>query len=125
MMFNLMFFSVLTSVLLQGTSVPLVARWLGGDEPGAKRVDAPPAWDGSGDLKNSLIEVTIPHEAASVGKQLLDLGLPKDAVIILIGRKGKGFVPDGSTVLEAGDVLLVSADRKSFMTVRGILTESR
>jgi cell volume regulation protein A len=33
MIFNLVFFIVLTSVLLQGTSIPLVARWLQVDEP--------------------------------------------------------------------------------------------
>ncbi|MCP9440673.1 MAG: potassium/proton antiporter [Nitrospira sp.] len=124
MMFNLVFFIVLTSVLLQGTSIPLVARWLRVDEPAGRLVNAPPARDVSGDLKSSLIEVTIPHESAAVGKQLLDLGLPKEALIILIGRKGRCFVPDGSTVLEADDVLLVSADRESFTLVRGILTES-
>ena len=38
--FNLVFFIVLTSVLLQGTSIPLVARWLGVDEPLQPRMES-------------------------------------------------------------------------------------
>ncbi|HOD36638.1 MAG TPA: hypothetical protein PLR20_12655 [Syntrophales bacterium] len=33
MFFNIVFFVVLVSALLQGTSIPLVARWLGVDAP--------------------------------------------------------------------------------------------
>lgn len=121
MMFDLVFFIVLTSVALQGTSIPLVARWLGVDEPEGRRVHATPSWDASGDLKSGLIEATIPHESAAIGKRLLDLGLPKKALIILIERKGRCFVPDGGTVLEAGDVLVVSADHESSTRLHDVL----
>jgi cell volume regulation protein A len=38
--FDIVFFSVLASVLLQGTTIPLVARWLHVSAPSA--VDEPP-----------------------------------------------------------------------------------
>ncbi|CUQ65674.1 TrkA C-terminal domain-containing protein [Candidatus Nitrospira inopinata] len=47
--------------------------------------------------------------------------MPKEAFIILIGRNGRCFVPDGNTVLEAGDVLWVSADHESSARLRDIL----
>jgi len=39
--FNLVFFVVLTSSLLQGSSIGLLARWLGLDEPEAGEVPEP------------------------------------------------------------------------------------
>jgi cell volume regulation protein A len=121
MMFNLVFFIVLTSVLLQGTSIPLVARWLQVDVPLERSAEIAAIPDRPIDLRNGLIEMTIAPTSAAVGKRLLDLGLPKEAFIILIGRKGRCFVPDGNTVLEAGDVLLVSADHESSARLRDIL----
>jgi cell volume regulation protein A len=121
MIFNLVFFIVLTSVLLQGTSIPLVARWLQVDEPLQRRLETSPVWDAPSELKSGLIEVTIPQASTAVGKRLLDLGLPKHALVILIGRKGQCFVPDGSTVLEADDSLLVFTDQASSLRLHTIL----
>ena len=125
MMFNLVFFIVLTSVLLQGTSIPLVARWLQVDEPLQRRLDASPVWDAPSGLKSGLIEVTIPESSAAAGKRLLDLGLPKHALVILIGRKGQCFAPDGSTVLDANDSLLVFADQAASLKLRAMLETRR
>ena len=121
MIFNLVFFIVLMSVLLQGTSIPLVARWLRVDEPLQSRVDASPVWDAPSSLKSGLMEVTIPEASAAAGKRLLDLGLPKRTFVILVGRNGFCFVPDGSTVLEAGDSLLVFTDQASSLKLRALL----
>lgn len=41
--------------------------------------------------------------------------------LLLVERKGRCFVPDGGTVLEAGDVLLVSADHESSARLRDSL----
>lgn len=113
MIFNLVFFIVLTSVLLQGTSIPLVARWLGVDEPLQPRFEVSPVWDAPTNLKSGLVEVGIPQTSFAVGKRLLDLGLPKGAYVVLISRKGHSFVPDGSTVLETNDSMLVFTDHAS------------
>ncbi len=121
MIFNLVFFIVLTSVLLQGTSIPLVARWLRVDEPLPRRLETSPVWDAPTSLKSGLVEVRIPDSSPAVGQRLLDLGLPKRAFVILIGRKGHCFVPDGSTVLEANDSLLAFTDQTSSLRLRSIL----
>jgi cell volume regulation protein A len=125
MMFNLVFFIVLTSVLLQGTSIPLVARWLKVDEPLQRRLDASPVWNAPTGLKSGLVEMTIPESSVVVGKRLLDLGLPKRTLVVLIGRKGQCFVPDGSTVLEANDSLLVFTDQASSFRLRAMLESKR
>ncbi len=123
--FNLVFFIVLTSVLLQGTSIPLVARWLRLDEPAHLRLDASPVWDAPSNLKSGLVEVRIPGYSTAVGRRLLDLGLPKGAFIILMGRKGRCFVPDGGTVLEPNDSLLAFADQPSAMRLRSMIETRR
>ncbi|GMV51401.1 MAG: K(+)/H(+) antiporter NhaP [Nitrospirae bacterium] len=118
--FNLVFFIVLTSVLLQGTSIPLVARWLGVDEPWQPRLEASPVWDAPTSLKSGLMEVSVPASSTAIGKRLVDLGLPKSGYVLLIARQGRSFVPDGGTVLEAGDSLLVFADHPSAMRLRSM-----
>ena len=122
--FHLVFFIVLTSVLLQGTSIPIVARWLAVDEPLTPRKESSPIWDAPTSLKSGLLEVQIPEHSWAIGQRLLDLGLPKGAFILLIARKGKCFVPDGTTVLHTNDSLLAFTDQFSFLRLRSIL-ESR
>ena len=121
MMFNLVFFIVLTSVLLQGTSIPLVARWLKVEAPLPRRLEASPVWNAPTGLKSGLVEMTIPESSVAAGQRLLDLGLPKSTLVILIGRKGQCFVPDGSTVLEDNDSLLLFTDQASSFRLRAIV----
>lgn len=121
MIFNLVFFIVMMSVLLQGTSIPLVARWLRVDEPFRRSPDSSPVWDAPTALKSGLVEMTIPASSPVAGKRLLDLGLSKGTLVTLIWRKGRSFVPDGSTVLEANDVLLVFTDQASSLRLQAVL----
>jgi len=123
--FHLVFFIVLTSVLLQGTSIPIVARWLGVDEPLELRMESSPVWDAPTNLKSGLLEVRISEHSAAIGRRLLDLSLPKGAFILLMARKGRCFVPDGSTVLKANDSLLAFTDQASFLRLRAILENRR
>lgn len=123
--FHLVFFIVLTSVLLQGTSIPIVARWLKVDEPLSPRIEASPVWDAPTSLKSGLLEVRIPDQSMAIGQRLLDLGLPKGAFILLMARNGRCFVPDGTTVLHAHDSLLAFTDQLSFLRLRSILESRR
>jgi len=52
-----------------------------------------------------LLRLTLSPHAKPVGKQIRDLNLPKDALILLILRGSENIVPSGSTVLQAGDLL--------------------
>ncbi|MCP9464562.1 MAG: potassium/proton antiporter [Nitrospira sp.] len=74
MMFNLVFFIVLTSVLLQGTSIPLVARWLQVDVPLERSAEIAAIPDRPIDLRNRLIEMTItPTSAQSASGSLISV----------------------------------------------------
>jgi cell volume regulation protein A len=120
LIFNLVFFIVLTSVLLQGTTISAVARWLRleADEPTVVSPDAD-------DITDHLVEVVIPPGASAAGRRILDLQLPGGALIVVVTRQGARLVPTGSTVLEAGDHLLLLGDAAASGLAREALTRER
>ena len=120
--FNLVFFIVITSSLLHGTSIPYVARWLGVSAP----IQDPPRLAMSlGDgckSGNDLIELTLPPEAEVMGKQIVDIGLPPGTLIIMIEKGSDRFVPCGSTILEEGDHLLILTNQIQAEQARLVLS---
>ena len=119
--FNVVFFIVLTSVLLQGTSIPLVAKWLGVEAPLPKQPWAPLEWVSTNTLKNELAELTVPVQSAIVGSEVVKLGLPKGVLIVLLKRGDEMLVPGGGTTLQAGDILLVLANKDTLAPVRSLV----
>jgi len=120
-MFDVVFFTVLTSVLLQGTSLPLVARWLGVDAPLAEMPRYPLDFELVGGMNGDLVEIVLPSNAAVVRKRIVEVGLPQGALVVLLNRHGEFLIPSGSTALEAGDRLLVLADKAELAAVRALL----
>jgi cell volume regulation protein A len=108
--FNIVFFVVLTSVLLQGTTIPWVARLLRVDKKASNRRQYPIEFTRTKGIKADLFEVEIPDNSVVVGRQILDFGLPPGCLIVLIGRDSNFIVPNGNTVIQARDTLLVLTD---------------
>ncbi len=81
--FNLVFFIVLTSVLIQGTTLPLAARWLGVDAPLPVQRRYPLEFIQTGDfkIKSGLVEIPIPQHAPAVGRRIMNIKLPKEALM--------------------------------------------
>lgn len=118
LIFNAVFFVVLTSVLLQGTSIPLAARRLGVSAPAIPRRVYPIEYTPMGGLKSELKELPVPPDSNMAGKAIVELGLPDDFLVILIARENDFVLPSGGTVLQGGDTLLVLSDRQSFVEVQ-------
>jgi cell volume regulation protein A len=125
--FNVIFFVVLASVLLQGTSIPLITRWLKVYAPTIPKRMYPIEYTPMGGLKSELKELTIPPNSPATGKAIVELGLPADFLIILIARDNDFMLPSGGTVLQGGDTLLVLSDKKSLdeMLAKLTLQENR
>lgn len=119
--FNIVFFIVITSVLLQGTSIPLVARWLKADAPLIPASQIPLEFNPSCDWKSEILEIRVPQNSPAVGKQILELGLPEGALIILVSKAERCLIPSGGTVLDPGDQLLIFADKKDIPQVRSLI----
>lgn len=108
LVFNIIFFIVLTSALFQGTTLAPVARWLGlqAPEPSSRPFDP----QALGPVAGRLREVTIPPGSPAAGRPIVDVGVPRQALILLVFRGPEFVLPRGATVLEAGDRLLVLAE---------------
>jgi cell volume regulation protein A len=119
--FNLVFFIVLTSVLLQGTSLPMVARWLKVDAPAVPRRVYPIEYMPVGGFTSELKELPVPPGSYMDGKAIFELGLPADFLIILIAREKDFMMPTGGTVVQGGDTLLVLAGRQTFGEIQAAL----
>jgi cell volume regulation protein A len=116
-LFNLVFFVVLTSVLLQGPSIPFVARALSVDAPPLPRQIFPLEPNPVEGFRSQLKEMAIPAGSPFEGKAIVELGLPEKFLIILIARENDFLIPSGATILQPGDTLLVISDRDDFQSV--------
>ncbi len=120
--FNLVFFIVLTSVLFQGTSLPLVVRYLGLATSRPSRPRYALEFEEGEGMDATLMDFIIPYNSAVVGKAILDLKLPEQIVITLISRNNQYIVPSGTTRLQGGDVLLIILNKASIAEVNRILS---
>ncbi|HRP61472.1 MAG TPA: cation:proton antiporter, partial [Vicingus sp.] len=112
--FNIVFFISVTSVLIQGTTLSIVAKWLNVALPEKAKpiseiekliLDLP---------KSSLQEFEILQDFYAVNKRIVDLNFPKSAFIIMIN--GEYIRPGGSTIIQAKDVLMILADNQDDFT---------
>lgn len=112
MIFNIVFFISVTSVIIQGTTLSIVANWLKVALPEKVKkiteldkliLDLP---------KSSLQEFKILPGFYAAGKRIVDLHFPKSAFIVMIKRDGQYIRPGGSTELKEDDILMVLTDSK-------------
>jgi len=103
--FNAVFFVVLVSAVLQGTTLELVAKQLGLLVSHA-RAEAPiEVTRGSHSL--NLVEFAVADDHAIAGSAVRALGLPRDALVAVVVRGDEAIPPSGSTTVQPGDVLFV------------------
>jgi len=112
MIFNIVFFISLTSILVQGTTLGIVAKWLNVSIPEEANKMTPTEKFLSEHPKTEMREIGIDNGNKVVGKQIVEIEFPKAAIIAMIKRDDKYITPNGSTVINAEDVLIVLSDSK-------------
>jgi cell volume regulation protein A len=123
--FNVVFFIVLTSALMQGWSIPFAARLLKVDAPFVIKRRYPIEFAPVEGVDTELVDLIVPYHSDVAGKSIVELGMPEDSLIVLIGRNDNFIVPSGGTVLQEGDTILVLVNRSNLPEVRSILARRR
>jgi cell volume regulation protein A len=123
--FNVVFFAVLLSTLVQGTTFEPLAKALDvtTDEPAVPR---PLAEVGAARrLGAEVVEVPVEEGDAAVGARVRELGLPREAVVNVIVRAGQAIPPRGSTRLQAGDRLHVLGRQEAALSLTELVESWR
>ncbi|MFI9720553.1 potassium/proton antiporter [Streptomyces sp. NPDC052396] len=105
--FNIVFVLVIVYTLVQGPTLPWLARRLrlGETEPEDLGIESAPLER----LRGHLLSVAIPGGSRMHGVEVSELRLPAGSAVTLVVREEASFVPLPSTVLRRGDELLVVA----------------
>lgn len=108
LMFNIVFLCTLVSLLVQGTTLPKVAKLLGLAETPveAKKLEEFDV-EFSGDIKTIISELVVTPRALENGKNLMELPLPENTLVVMVKRDDAYFVPTAKTPLHVGDNLLI------------------
>jgi cell volume regulation protein A len=123
--FNIVFFVVLVSTLLQGTSFEPVARRLGvtTNEAALPQPFADPATLRR--LGAEIVEYPVGPRDAAAGRLVRELGLPREALLNVIVREDQALPPRGSTRIESGDRLHVLVRQEVAVEFRDLLERWR
>ena len=123
--FNVTFFVVLLSTVLQGATIEPVARLLGvqSDEAAIPAPLVEPVLLNR--LGAEVIQFPVRDGDAVVGHAVRELGLPREALLNVVVRGERAIPPRGSTVVEAGDQLHVIVRQEAAIEFRELLRRWR
>ena len=111
-LFHIVFFITLLSLLIQGSTMPAVARLLGLDEEVKNEVSLfgveIPQHTGA-----KMVEREVTEEMLTSGRRLMEIDLREEELVILVRRGDNYMVPKGKLALEIGDVLLIVFEQQA------------
>jgi len=105
--FDVVFFVVVVSALIQGWSLPLVARWLNLEQPEKPKPPVTLEISSLRHVDGDIVDYLVETGSVAANRQVRDLALPEGAVIALIARRQQFIPPQGNTTIESGDHVLV------------------
>ena len=109
--FNIVFFITLLSLIFQGVTIAPVAKWLGLDLPEEKEgnefgVEIPE------EIDSQLTDVTLTPEMLEDGNRLMDMNIAPGTLVMLVKRGSEFMIPNGRMELKVGDKLLYISENK-------------
>ena len=109
-LFNIVFFITILSLLFQGTSIPWVARKLHVSIPQKKTARSEFEMEFSEDIKSAMSEVVVTEESLRFGNRMMEIPLPDKTLVVMVKRGDSFFIPRGGTEIHIGDKLLIISD---------------
>jgi len=103
LLFHVVFFAVLVSAVLQGWTMPPLARALGLQTAPPSRAPVSLEITSLRDIDGDIVEYTVARDALAAGRHVRDLRLPDGAVVAMLVRDREIIPPRGSTRIETGD----------------------
>lgn len=122
--FNLVFFAVILSIVIQGSTLGLVSKWLGLAEPARPKALFNLEMITMAKSDYDMVVVDLPGPKGAPGPRLRDLRLPEGAIITLITRGDEVVLPKGETRLQGWDQVTVLAHAPDEDMIREKLTEA-
>ncbi|MBU5438033.1 potassium/proton antiporter [Tissierella sp. MSJ-40] len=108
--FNIVFFIVLTSVVIQGTLFPIIARKLGLVEMVDDTILTRSFNEYADEINGVFAELLVLPNSPMLKKKIVEIKIPQEVLVISIHRDDKYIVPKGLTMIKENDKLLVTAE---------------
>lgn len=121
-MFNLVFFIVIMSMLVQGTTLGKMAQWLKVQEPFKLNRVMPFK---SRSPHREFVEFEIGPNSPLIGKNILELDFPMSFLVVLIHRGERDFMPRGNTEIELYDRLVCLVDTECIRDFEKLIQDRR
>lgn len=112
MIFNLVFFISIASVVIQGSTFSLMAKWLDVVEKSHNKI----VEGYTGKAKRANANIFISSKSHLIGKKIIDLYIPEEITIVCIKRNDTYLIHDGSFIFEENDTIQVIADNEKELT---------
>ncbi|WP_168122352.1 potassium/proton antiporter [Paenibacillus sp. HB172176] len=118
--FNVVFFVVLTSALIQGSTISYLAGKLG--LLGGKKAAVPHTLElvSIGKTHSEIIEIDVEEQSSVEGKEIRNANLPEEALVTAIVRNEKIITPKGRTRIQSDDILYVLLPKALREQVKGM-----
>lgn len=121
--FDVVFFVVLLSAIVQGGSLRWVARRLGLEDPPEPEPPVSLVLSSLREVNAEIVDYPVGDRSPAAGRSLRDLDLPEGAVVALITRGKKLIPPRGSTQIELRDHVFIVVDGESRPSLDRVFVE--
>ncbi|QFK73270.1 potassium/proton antiporter [Pradoshia sp. D12] len=121
LIFNVVFFVVLTSCLIQGSTISFVAGKLGLAEPASETPKHSLEIVSLGKANAEMVKYQMEPDSFLIGKTLIEIPFPDHTLVNAIIRDDKLVTPTGDTVIKEGDFLYVLTPKLKKRSVKQLL----